>query len=314
MTTQATSVPAAVVRRSLRSAGTDWRGVIFQGLLILSLVLSLSVLVVLLADVFSRGWPVLAARGMDFATAPAASNAAVSGAGQGIMGSVLIGVIVAIVAFPLGIATAIYLEEYAADNKLTRFITVNIRNLAGVPSIVFGLLGLAVFVGALKALEIGPGGNGRIVLAGGLTMATLVLPIVIITASEAIRAVPGAIREAGYGVGASRWQVVRQLILPSAAPGILTGVVLSLSRALGETAPLILAGAVLGTYSSGNQDFVEQLSGSYTALPMVIFNWTRQPSDDFRDIAAAAIIILLGVTLAANALAIYLRNRYERAW
>ncbi len=314
MTTQATSVPAAAVRRALRSEGTDWRGVAFQGLLILALVFSLSVLMVLLVDVFTRGWPVLAARGMDFATAPAASSAAASGVGQGIMGSVLIGVIVSIVAFPLGIATAIYLEEYAKDNTLTRFITINIRNLAGVPSIVFGLLGLAVFVGALKALEIGPGGNGRIVLAGGLTMAALVLPIVIITASEAIRAVPSPIREAGYGVGASRWQVVRQLILPSAAPGILTGVVLSLSRALGETAPLILAGAVLGTYSSGNQSFVEQLSGSYTALPMVIFNWTRQPSDDFRDIAAAAIIILLGVTLAANALAIYLRNRYERAW
>lgn len=314
MTTQATSIPAAAVRRALRSEGTDWRGIVFQGSLILALVFSLSVLMVLLVDVFTRGWPVLAARGMDFATAPAASSAAASGAGQGIMGSVLIGVIVSIVAFPLGIATAIYLEEYAKDNTLTRFITINIRNLAGVPSIVFGLLGLAVFVGALKALEIGPGGNGRIVLAGGLTMAALVLPIVIITASEAIRAVPSPIREAGYGVGASRWQVVRQLILPSAAPGILTGVVLSLSRALGETAPLILAGAVLGTYSSGNQSFVEQLSGSYTALPMVIFNWTRQPSDDFRDIAAAAIIILLGVTLAANALAIYLRNRYERAW
>ncbi len=314
MTSQTTSVPAAVVRRALRSEGTDWRGLIFQGLLILALVFSLAVLLVLLADVFSRGWPVIAARGMDFVTAPAASDAAVSGVGQGIMGSVLIGLIVSVVAFPLGIATAIYLEEYAADNKLTRFITINIRNLAGVPSIVFGLLGLAVFVGALKALEIGPGGNGRIVLAGGLTMAALVLPIVIITASEAIRAVPGTIREAGYGVGASRWQVVRRLILPSAAPGILTGVVLSLSRALGETAPLILAGAVLGTYSSGNQRFLEQLSGSYTALPMVIFNWTRQPSDAFRDIAAAAIIILLGVTLAANALAIYLRNRFERAW
>lgn len=314
MTTQATSIPAAAVRRALRSEGTDWRGIVFQGSLILALVFSLSVLMVLLVDVFTRGWPVLAARGMDFATAPAASSAAASGAGQGIMGSVLIGVIVSIVAFPLGIATAIYLEEYAKDNTLTRFITINIRNLAGVPSIVFGLLGLAVFVGALKALEIGPGGNGRIVLAGGLTMAALVLPIVIITASEAIRAVPSPIREAGYGVGASRWQVVQQLILPSAAPGILTGVVLSLSRALGETAPLILAGAVLGTYSSGNQSFVEQLFGSYTALPMVIFNWTRQPSDDFRDIAAAAIIILLGVTLAANALAIYLRNRYERAW
>ncbi|MDQ3407173.1 MAG: phosphate ABC transporter permease PstA [Chloroflexota bacterium] len=314
MTTQATSVPAAAVRRALRSEGRDWRGIVFQGLLILALVFSLSVLMVLLVDVFTRGWPVLAARGMDFATAPAASSAAASGVGQGIMGSVLIGVIVSIVAFPLGIATAIYLEEYAKDNTLTRFITINIRNLAGVPSIVFGLLVLAVFVGALKALEIGPGGNGRIVLAGGLTMAALVLPIVIITASEAIRAVPSPIREAGYGVGASRWQVVRQLILPSAAPGILTGVVLSLSRALGETAPLILAGAVLGTYSSGNQSFVEQLFGSYTALPMVIFNWTRQPSDDFRDIAAAAIIILLGVTLAANAVAIYLRNRYERAW
>ncbi len=314
MTTQATSIPAAAVRRALRSEGIDWRGIVFQALLVLALVFSLTVLMVLLADVFSRGWPVLAERGMDFATAPAASDAAVSGAGQGIMGSILIGLIVAIVAFPLGIATAIYLEEYAGDTRFTRFITINIRNLAGVPSIVFGLLGLAVFVGALKALGIGPGGNGRIVLAGGLTMAALVLPIVIITASEAIRAVPGPIREAGYGVGASRWQVVRQLILPSAAPGILTGVVLSLSRALGETAPLILAGAVLGTYSSGNQDFVEQLFGSYTALPMVIFNWTRQPSDAFRDIAAAAIIILLGVTLAANALAIYLRNRYERAW
>ncbi len=313
MTTQATSVPAAVVRRSLRSAGTDWRGVIFQGLLILSLVFSLSVLVVLLADVFSRGWPVLAARGMDFATAPAASNAAVSGAGQGIMGSVLIGVIVAIVAFPLGIATAIYLEEYAADNKLTRFITVNIRNLAGVPSIVFGLLGLAVFVGALKALEIGPGGNGRIVLAGGLTMATLVLPIVIITSAEAIRAVPDSIREAGFGVGATRWEVVRSHVLPYAAPGILTGTVLSLARALGEAAPLILVGAVTGRLASGGGGIFEGLQERFTALPIIITTWAGRPQNEFQEsLAPAAIVVLLVVVLLANATGILLRNRYEK--
>ncbi len=188
---------------------------------------------------------------------------------------------------------------------------VNIRNLAGVPSIVYGLLGLAVFVGFFKAIG---SGNGRNVIAGGLTVAVLVLPVVIITSAEAIRAVPLAIREAGYGVGATRWQVTRDLVLPAAFPGILTGVVLSLSRALGETAPLILAGAVLGSFSSGNADLIGSLLGPYTALPMVVYRWTTLPQEEFRQLAAAGMIVLLVITFAANLFAIYLRNHYSRSW
>ena len=173
------------------------------------------------------------------------------------------------------------------------------------------MLGLAVFVGIFKALGLG---NGRNVIAGGLTVATLVLPLIIIIVAEALRAVPTPIREAGYGVGASRWQVTRQLVLPSAVPGILTGVVLALSRALGETAALILAGAVLGSFSSGNADFIQQLLGPYTVLPMVVYQWTTLPQKEFQALAAAAIIVLLVVTLSANAFAIYLRNKYSRTW
>jgi phosphate transport system permease protein len=309
-----TAVAAQVRRASLSRTGVDWRGLLFQGLLALALLSALAILIVLLADVVTRAMPVFAARGADFLSAPVLSKPELAGVGQGIQGSLLIVLTVALTALPIGVATAIYLEEYAPDSRLSRLIAVNIRNLAGVPSIVYGLLGLALFVGLFRALDVGQNGNGRVVFAGGLTMASLVLPITIITASEAIRAVPGAIREAGYGVGASKWQVTRQLVLPSALPGILTGVVLSLSRALGETAPLILAGAVLGSYSSGGQDFVEQLSGAYTALPMVIFGWTKESAPAFRELAAAGIVVLLAATLLANALAIFLRNRYERAW
>jgi phosphate transport system permease protein len=217
-------------------------------------------------------------------------------------------VIVALTAFPFGIATATYLEEYARDSRLTRFIQVNIRNLAGVPSVVYGLLGLSVFVALFESLGLG---NGRNVLAGGATLAVLVLPIVIITSIEALRAVPNSIREAGYGVGASRWEVTRHLVLPAAAPGVLTGTVLALSRALGETAPLVLAGAVLGSFSA---DVSKVLTGSYTALPAIVYDWSRKPQDAFRADAAAAIVVLLAITLLANAIAIYLRNRYERTW
>jgi phosphate transport system permease protein len=203
--------------------------------------------------------------------------------------------------------TAIYLEEYAADTRLTRLINVNIRNLAGVPSVVYGLLGLAIFVLALRPLT-----GGRSMIAGGLTLAVLVLPIVIITSAEAIRAVPRALREAGYGVGASRWEVTRLLVLPAAAPGILTGIVLALSRALGETAPLLLAGAVLGGFSTGGRSIFEQMFSDYTVLPVTIFDFARRPQQEFRELTAAAIIVLLVVTLLANAIAILLRNRYER--
>ena len=200
----------------------------------------------------------------------------------------MMGVFVSLFAFPLGIMSAVYLEEYAPDNRLTRFINVNIRNLAGVPSVVYGILGLSVFVIALAGVT-----GGRSMISGGLTLAILVLPIVIITSSEAIRAVPQSLREGGYGIGASRWEVTRSLVLPAAAPGILTGTVLSLSRALGETAPLILVGAVLGGFSTGNQSLIEQVFGRFTAMPVIVYDWARKPQQAFVDLTAAAIIVLL---------------------
>jgi phosphate transport system permease protein len=293
---------------SLRRTGTDWAGLAFHGILLLSLLVSLLILFTLVADVATRGLPVLAERGTDFLTEPTSSRPALAGVAQGIFGTLMMAVFVAILAFPVGIMTAIYLEEFAPDNRLTRFINVNIRNLAGVPSVVYGLLGLSIFVIGLRGLT-----GGRSLIAGGITLAVLVLPIVIITSAEAIRAVPRALREAGFGIGASRWEVTRLLVVPYAGSGILTGTVLALSRALGETAPLILAGAVLGGFSTGGKDIVEQMFGRYTVLPVTIFDWSRRPQADFRELTAAAIVVLLVVTLLANAIAIFLRNRYDRA-
>jgi phosphate transport system permease protein len=306
----ASTVTAGSVRRSLRASGRDWAGIAFEIVLLGSLLFALVTLFVLLADVLVKGLPVFAERGLDFITSPLSSKPANAGVAQGIVGTLIMAVLVPLFAFPVGILTAVYLEEYAPDNRLTRLLTVNIRNLAGVPSVVYGLLGLAVFVAAFAALGFG---SGRNILAGALTLAVLVLPLVIITASEAIRAVPLTIREAGFGLGASRWQVVRRLILPSAAPGILTGMVLALSRALGETAPLILAGAVMGSFSTGGSP-EEILTGPYTVLPVIVYDWARKPQADFRELTSAAIIVLLVVTLFANAVAILLRNRYVREW
>ena len=304
-----TTTSPAIARPALTGSGSHWRGLIFQALLLLSLLVSLLILFTLIADVVSRGWPTLQERGVDFLTSPTSTRPERAGVVQGLFGTVMTGLIVSIFAFPIGIMTAIYLEEYAPDNRLTRFINVNIRNLAGVPSVVYGLLGLSIFVLALEGLT-----GGRSMIAGGITLAVLVLPIVIITASEAIRAVPRALREAGYGIGASRWEVTRQLVLPYAAPGILTGTVLSLSRALGETAPLILAWAVLGGFSTGNRSILDQVFSDYTTLPVIVFDWARRPQAEFRELTAAAIIVLLVVTLLANAIAIFLRNRTERTW
>jgi phosphate transport system permease protein len=302
---------AVASTRTLAGRGRDWRGVLFEGVLLVSLLISLLVLVALLVDQASRGLPVLLARGTDFLTAPLSSNPAKAGVGQGIVGSFLICLLVALIAFPIGITTAVYLEEYAPDTRLTRAVALNIRNLAGVPSIVFGLLALTIYVAAFDAL--GFPNNGRNLIAGALALASLVLPIVIITAAEAIRAVPSTIREAGYGVGASRWQVTRKLVLPSAFAGILTGTILSISRALGETAPLLLAGAVLGSFSSGG-GVAELFTGPYTVLPMVVYSWAGRPQAEFRELTSAAILVLLAVTLLANGIAILLRNRHEQKW
>ena len=300
---------AAVVRGSISETRRDYRGIVFQLILLLALLFSLSMLLTLLFTIAAQGVPVLAERGVDFLTSPTSARASQAGVVQGIVGTIMMGVFVSLFAFPLGVMSAVYLEEYAPDNRLTRFISVNIRNLAGVPSVVYGILGLSVFVIALAGVT-----GGRSMISGGLTLAILVLPIVIITSSEAIRAVPQSLREGGYGIGASRWEVTKSLVLPAAAPGILTGTVLALSRALGETAPLILVGAVLGGFSTGNQGIVEQIFGRFTAMPMIVFDWARKPQEAFVALTAAAIIVLLFITLLANAIAIYLRNRYERTW
>ena len=199
---------------------------------------------------------------------------------------------------PVGVGAAIYLEEYASENWLTRLIEVNIANLAGVPSIVYGLLGLALFVQWLSM--------GRSVLAGALTMSLLVLPIVILASREAIKAVPETYRQAAFALGATKWEVVRSVVLPSASPGVLTGIILAMSRAIGETAPVIAISALV--YLT----FIPQNPlDRFTVLPIQIFNWIARPQEDFRGLAAGGIIVLLIILLSMNALAVFLRNRYQ---
>jgi phosphate transport system permease protein len=306
-------VSAEVVRARISGRRLDVGGRVFEGLLLLALLISLAVLLTLLVDVVSRGIGVYMERGLDVITAPLSSDPAKAGIGQGLFGSIALMIIVAATAFPIGIGAAIYLEEYARDTTFTRFVTANIRNLAGVPSIVYGLLGLAVFVVALRSIT-GPESQGRSILAGGLTLAILVLPIVIITTSEALRAVPTGIREAAYGVGATRWQTVRSHVIPYAAPGILTGTILSMARAFGETAPLIMVGGAVSFLSTGERGLVETLQGKYTTVPTSIFQWVQEPRRDFIELSAAGIIALLVTILLVNGLAIILRNRYARKW
>jgi phosphate transport system permease protein len=299
---------AAVVAQHLRGRKLDAKGFVFQAALLLALFFALLFLVVLLADVLREGISVLTERGGSFITGKLSSFPDRAGVGQALRGSMMLMLFVVVIAFPLGVAAAIYLEEYAGNTPFNRFINANIRNLAGVPSVVYGLLGLAVFVEHLEPLT-----GGRSLLSAGVTLALLVLPIVIITSAEALRAVPSSIREAGYGVGATKWEVTRSHVLPSAAPGILTGTILSISRAIGEAAPLLLVGAVTGLLGNAGS-FFEQFRDQFTGLPIVIFQWAQEADRDFRPLVSAGIIVLLAVILVLNAFAIFLRNRYERKW
>jgi phosphate transport system permease protein len=303
------SPTAEAVRAALRGGRRDTKGWLFEAVLFLTLLVALGALVTLLVQVFSQGWTVFADRAGSFLHNPLSAIASNAGVWQGLVGSLTLMLFVILLAFPLGIGAAVYLEEYASDNWFTRLLTANIRNLAGVPSIVYGLLGLSIFVLAAGRLT-----GGLSVISGGLTLAILVLPIVIITSSEALRAVPASIREAGYGVGATKWEVIRSHVLPYAAPGIFTGTVLSVARALGETAPLILVGAVTGFFFVSSGSPIDRLQGPYTSLPTIVFNWSRLPGEDFKHLAAAAIIVLMVLILAINATAIVLRNRFERKW
>lgn len=221
-----------------------------------------------------------------------------AGLRSALFGTVWIIGLTALFTVPVGVGAAVYLEEYAARNRLTTIIEINISNLAGVPSIVYGLLGLALFVQWMSL--------GRSILAGALTMALLVLPIVILASREAIRAVPGSYRQAAYAMGSTQWQVERLVVLPAALPGILTGVILALSRAVGEAAPMIAISALVFLTFSPTDPL-----DRFTVMPIQIFNWVSRPQDDFRGLAAAGIIVLLLILLSMNSVAIYLRNRYQ---
>ncbi len=232
---------------------------------------------------------------------PSRINPAEAGVSPGLTGTLSLMLIVAVGSFPLGIGAALYLEEFAPKNRLTNLIETNIANLAGVPSVVYGLLGAGLFVGIMDL--------GRSLLAGGLTLILLILPVIIVTSREAIKAVPNELREGGLGLGATRWQTTYKLLLPQALPGMITGAILGLSRAIGEAAPILVVGATSARFRNSSPfDLFEQFS----ALPINIYNYTFDPDPTFQSIAASAIIVLLGALLLMNGLAIWFRNRASR--
>lgn len=298
--------PTEAIERAVNSQFAQGRNsrlleVAFKASLCACLLIAIGVLIVLLVDVFVDGVGSLSLR---FLTeVPSRIAPEDSGIGPALAGTLWLMLVCALFVIPVGIASAVYLEEYAdRERRLNRFIELNIQNLAAVPSIVYGVLGLAFLVrGALDL--------GNVLMAGGLTLALLVLPVVIVAAREAIRAVPPSIREGSMALGATKWQTIWKQTLPVATPGIATGVILALSRAIGETAPLILIGAVgfVNFIPTGPVD-------TATALPIVIFDWISDPREEYKALAAAAIIVLMAILLAMNAFAIWLRNKYEKKW
>lgn len=270
----------------------------FKGVFFTATSFSLVILAILFYRIFSQGWEHLS---LDFLTNFASRKPEEAGIKAAIFGTLWIMAITAPVSIILGVGCAIYLEMYAKQNAFTRFIQTNISNLAGVPSIVFGLLGLTVFV---RVLEM-----GRSVLAGGLTMALLILPIIVVAAQEALRSVPRELMEASYGMGASKWQTIQKVVLPAALPSIITGCILALSRAIGETAPLLVIGAL---------SFVafvpESIWSGFTVLPIQIYNWTSRPQAEFHDIAAAGIIVLLVILFIMNSIAVFIRNKFSKRY
>jgi phosphate transport system permease protein len=292
------SAHAAVIPPA--SPGERLKDRAFRALIIVCTLAGVGMLGLLLYDVAADGADDLS---WNFLTSFPSAFPDKAGIESPFMGTIWLMAVCAGFIVPVGVATAIYLEEYADRNRWwNRFIEVNIQNLAAVPSIVYGILGLAFLVR-------GPLELGRVVLAGGLTLGLLVLPVVIIAAREAIRAVPSSIREGSMALGATQWQTIRKQILPSAVPGIATGVILALSRAIGETAPLIVVGAA--SFVAFNPD---SLDSGYTALPLQIFEWISRPQPEFQLLAAAGILVLLALLLSMNGVAIWLRNRYEQKW
>jgi phosphate transport system permease protein len=278
--------------------GQAWKNRVFKAAMLFCMFVAFGTLVVLLVDTLVTGWPALSEQLLTGLPSTVPDEA---GARPAILATLYLGALVLLFSVPIGVLTAIYLEEYANRERWwNRLIEVNIQNLAAVPAIVYGILGLAFIVRGI--------GVGRVVLAGGLILTLVVLPTVVVASREAIRSVPDSIRQGAFALGATKWQVVWRQVLPASIPGIATGSILALSRAVGETAPLIMVGAI--TYVAFNPT----LLGPYTALPVQIYNWTKQPDADFQTLAAAGAIILLVIVLSMNAVAIFLRNRYRKQW
>ena len=308
--TDATVVHSGDVDDLIQAAGTYdrdalWRprimrrkvsGHLFFAATLCATLLGVISLAILMEAILNQGWERLS---WDFITSFPSRIASRAGIKAALVGSVYLTALVAIIAIPVGVGAAVYLEEFAADTKLRRVIDINIANLAGVPSIVYGMLGLMLFV-RICAL-------GHSLLAGACTMSLLILPVIIVTSREALKTVPNGVRLAALGLGATKWQTVRAHVLPTALPGILTGIILSLSRAVGETAPLLMIGAL--SYMA----FVpESPMDEFTVLPIQIFNWSSRPQDEFRVAAAAGILVLLAILLTVNSCAIIARMRFQR--
>lgn len=271
---------------------------VFKSIFLLATLLALLALVILLYRIVSQGAGHLS---IEFLTNFASRFPEKAGIKAALVGSLWLMMVVAPTSIILGVGSAIYLEEYAKQNRITTFIRMNISNLAGVPSVVFGLLGLTIFVRALAL--------GNSVLAAGFTMSLLILPVIVVSAQEAIRSVPRELRDASYGMGATKWQTIVKIILPAAIPGILTGSILALSRAIGETAPLIVIGVpvIIQFLPAGVMD-------TFTALPMQIYDWSSRPQQEFQTVAAAGIMVLMAVLLFMNSIAVLIRNKFDKRY
>ena len=301
--TAATDVlaPSTLRRGASRTGAKIALDMAFSVVLFVGTIVGVIALATLIWTILDNGWARLIADPAVFLTSYVSRFPARAGIKAALIGSAYLMVLTALFCFPIGVGAAVYLEEFAPRNRVTNFVEANVANLAGVPSVVYGLLGLGIFV---RFLQMGPS-----LLAGALTLAVMSLPVIIVAAREAIRAVPQSIRLGAYALGATKWQAVRRQVLPAALPGTLTGTILALSRAIGETAPLLVIGLPVVIFSLPND-----LRDPVSALPLLIFNWTSRPQAAFAEAAAAASIVLLALLLAMNAVAIFLRNRYTIRW
>ena len=296
-----TAAPSALRRGATRTGVVVLVDVAFAGLLFVGTIVAVIALATLIWTILDAGWARLVSDPAAFLANYVSRIPANAGIKAGLVGSAYLMVLTALLCFPVGVGAAVYLEEFAPRNRLTNFVESNISNLAGVPSVVYGLLGLGIFA---RFLRMGPS-----LLAGALTLAVMSLPVIIVAGREAIRAVPEEIRLGAYALGATKWQAVRSQVLPAALPGTLTGTILALSRAIGETAPLLVIGLPIVIFTLPND-----LRDPVSALPLLIFNWTSRPQPAFAEAAAAASIVLLALLLAMNAVAIFIRNRYTIRW